>query len=104
MDEIQEINPTLVLNQSKVQFYFRVLTRAHADGENKIRTVKALVALVLDMSRTCPGLVLTFPVLGQCPVFMGTQDRLQNVSHGLVTCPFLSGNSTLPVADQKKGS
>ena len=46
-----------------------------------------LVALVLDMSRTRPGLVPTVPFLGQCPVFMGTQDRLQNVSHGSVTCP-----------------
>ena len=47
----------------------------------------SLVALVLDMSRTCPGLVPTVPVLGQNTVFMGTQDRLQNVSHGSVTCP-----------------
>ena len=31
-----------------------------------------LVALVLDMSRTRPGLVPTVPVLGQCPVFMET--------------------------------
>ena len=46
-----------------------------------------LVALVLDMSWTCPGLVPTVPVLGQNTVFMGTQDRLQNVSHGSVTCP-----------------
>ena len=47
----------------------------------------SLVALVLDMSRTCPGLVTTVPVLGQNTVFMGTQDRLQNVSYGSVTCP-----------------
>ena len=46
-----------------------------------------LVALVLDMSRTCPRLVPTVPVLGQKTVFVGTQDRLQNVSHGSVTCP-----------------
>ena len=46
-----------------------------------------LVALVLDMYRTRPGLVPTVPFLGQCPVFMGTQDRLQNVNHRSVTCP-----------------
>ena len=46
-----------------------------------------LVALVLYMSRTFPRLVPTVPVLGQNTVFMGTQDRLQNVSHGSVTCP-----------------
>ena len=47
----------------------------------------SLVALVLNMSRTCPGLVPNVPVVGQNNVFMGTQDRLQNVSHGSVTCP-----------------
>ena len=46
-----------------------------------------LVALVLYMSRTRPGLVPTVLVLGQNTVFMGIQDRLQNVSHGSVTCP-----------------
>ena len=46
-----------------------------------------LVALVLDMSRTCPGLVPTVPFFGKNTVFMGTQDRLQNVSHRSVTCP-----------------
>ena len=46
-----------------------------------------LVSLVPDISRTCPGLVPTVPVLGKNTVFMGTQDRLQNVSHGSVTCP-----------------
>ena len=46
-----------------------------------------LVALVLDMSRTRPGLIPTVPFFGQCPIFMRTQDRLQNVNHGSVTCP-----------------
>ena len=46
-----------------------------------------LVALVLDMSRTCPGLVPTVPVFGKNTVFMGTQDRLQNFIHGSFTCP-----------------
>ena len=46
-----------------------------------------LVALVLDMSRTFPGLVYTVQGLGQNTLFIGTQDSLQNVSHGSVTCP-----------------
>ena len=56
-------------------------------GYQKTSSLKFLVALVLDMSRTRTVLVPTVPFLGQCPVFMGTQDRLQIVSHGSVTCP-----------------
>ena len=59
-----------------------------------------LVALVLDMSWTRPGLVPTVPFLVQCPVFMGTQDRLQNVSHRSVTCPSCPA-TRLWVAEQK---
>ena len=64
----------------------RSLTRSKLSTKVN-NAVAILVALVLDMSRTCPGLVPTVPVLVQNTVFMGTQDRLQNVSHGSVTCP-----------------
>ena len=63
-------------------------------------TLTVLVALVLDMYRTHPGLVPTVQFLGQCPVFIGTQDRLQNVSHGSVTCPSCPA-TRLWVAEQK---
>ena len=54
---------------------------------NALYDLYYLVSLVLDMLRTCPVLVPTVPVLVQNTVFMGTQDRLQNFSHGSVTCP-----------------
>ena len=68
-------------------FRYRHVGDDHNKLSNSLPSFEDLVALVLDMSRTCPGLVPTLPVLGQNTVFMGTQDRLQNVSHGSVTCP-----------------
>ena len=62
--------------------------------------VSSLVALVLDMSRTRPGLVPTVLFFGQCPIFMRTQDRLQNVNHVSVTCP-LCPATRLWVKEQK---
>ena len=57
------------------------------EKRQKIAINNILVALVLVMSRTRPGLVPTVPVLGQCSVYMRTQDRLQNGNHGSITCP-----------------
>ena len=56
-------------------------------ARNQFLFLVRLVALVLDMSWTRPGLVPTVLVLGQCTVLMGTQDRLQNVSHRSVMSP-----------------
>ena len=46
-----------------------------------------LVAIVLDISRTCTGLVPTVPVLGQNTIFMGTQERLQMLVKGQSRLP-----------------
>ena len=78
----------------------REMRTTRTDSSDVDNMLSILVAIVLDMSRKRPGLVPTFPFLGQCPVFMGTQERLQNISHGSVTCP-LCPATRLWVKEQK---